>query len=52
MRAVASFDFDSFDEDTPYREEGATRHYRARIEKTFRGDLEGHHTFTLDYELD
>ena len=41
MRAVARFDLDSFDEDPPYREEGAVRHYRARIEKTFRGDIEG-----------
>src|SRR5918911_4398159 len=42
MRAVASFDFDSFDEDPPYRAEGGARHQRARIEKTFRGDIEGH----------
>ncbi len=42
MRAVASFDFDSFDEDPPYREEGVVRHHRARIEKAFHGDLEGH----------
>jgi hypothetical protein len=42
MRAVASFDFDSFDEDPPYHEDGAVRHNRARIEKTFRGGLDGH----------
>jgi hypothetical protein len=42
MRAVASFDLDSFDGDPPYREEDGLRHVRARIEKTFRGDIEGH----------
>jgi hypothetical protein len=42
MHAVARFDLDSFDGDPPYFEEGALRHSRARIEKTFHGDLEGH----------
>ena len=42
MRAVARFDLDSFDEDPPNREEDGLRHTRARIEKTFRGDIEGH----------
>ena len=41
MRAVARFDLDSFDEDPPHREEDGLRHTRARIEKTFRGDIEG-----------
>jgi Protein of unknown function (DUF3224) len=42
MRAVASFEFDSFDEDPPYRADGGARHQRAHIEKTFRGEIEGH----------
>ena len=42
MRAVARFDLDSFDEDAAHREEDGLRHTRARIEKTFRGDIEGH----------
>ena len=42
MRAVARFDLDSFDEDPPHREEDGLCHTRARIEKTFRGDIEGH----------
>jgi uncharacterized protein DUF3224 len=42
MRAVASFDLDSFDEDPPHFQEGTERHSRARIKKTFRGDLDGH----------
>lgn len=42
MRAVASFDLDSFDGDPPYHEEGGISHSRVRIHKTFRGDLEGH----------
>ena len=42
MRAVARFDLDSFDEDPPHREEDGLRHTRARIEKTFHGDIEGH----------
>src|SRR5438094_8059837 len=40
MRATASFDLDSFDGDPPYWEEGAIRHQRVRIAKTFRGDIE------------
>ena len=42
MRAVASFEFDSFDEDPPYRADGGAHHQRAHIEKTFRGEIEGH----------
>ena len=42
MRAVARFDLDTFVEDPPHREEDGLRHTRARIEKTFRGDIEGH----------
>ena len=42
MRAVASFELDKFDAETPYREGHGVRHNRARIEKTFRGDIEGH----------
>jgi hypothetical protein len=42
MRAVAHFDLDTFDEDPPYHEEVGLRHTRARIEKTFHGDIEGH----------
>ena len=42
MRAIAPFDLDSFDEDPPYHEEGDVRHMRARLEKTFRGDIDGH----------
>lgn len=42
MRAVASFDLDSFDGEPPYYEEDGLTHGRARIAKTFRGDIEGH----------
>jgi hypothetical protein len=42
MRAVAGFELDSFDGDPPYREEDGVAHSRARIEKTYRGDIEGH----------
>ncbi len=42
MRAVASFGVDSFDGDPPYREEDGVGHMRARVEKTFRGDIDGH----------
>lgn len=41
MRAVAGFDLDSFDGEPPYREEEGISHVRARIEKTFRGEIEG-----------
>jgi hypothetical protein len=42
MRAVASFDVDAFEQDPPYREHGEMRYARARVRKTFHGDLEGH----------
>jgi hypothetical protein len=42
MRAVASFDLDKFEPESPYREQDGVRHNRSRIEKTFRGDIEGH----------
>jgi hypothetical protein len=42
MRATASFNVDTFDADAPFWEEGEIRHFRARIEKTFHGDVEGH----------
>jgi Protein of unknown function (DUF3224) len=42
MRAVASFDLDKFEPEPPYREQEGVRHNRSRIEKTFRGDIEGH----------
>jgi Protein of unknown function (DUF3224) len=42
MRAIASFDLDKFDAAPPYREEDGVAHNRAHIEKTFRGDVEGH----------
>lgn len=42
MRAVAGFDLDSFDAEPPYREEEGVAHTRARIAKTFRGEIEGH----------
>src|SRR5579864_4281211 len=42
MRAVSSFNLDSFDGDPPYCEEDGLQHSRVRIEKTFRGDIEGH----------
>ena len=42
MRAITRCDLDSFDEDPPHREEDGLRHTRARIEKTFHGDIEGY----------
>ncbi len=42
MRAVAAFDIDSFDQIPPSGEENALPHGRMRIEKTFRGEIEGH----------
>ena len=42
MRAVASFQLDKFDPAPPYLEGDGVRHNRVRIEKTFRGDIEGH----------
>ncbi len=42
MRAIASFDVDKFDPAPPYLDTDGVKHSRVRIEKTFRGDIEGH----------
>jgi hypothetical protein len=42
MRAVASFDIDTFAGEPPYLEEAGIQHSRVKIEKTFRGDIDAH----------
>ncbi|MDQ6772109.1 MAG: DUF3224 domain-containing protein [Candidatus Dormibacteraeota bacterium] len=42
MRAVATFNLDSFDQKPAHFEEGGVSHGAMRIEKTFHGDIEGH----------
>jgi len=42
MRAVSGFDLDSNEPAPPHREQDGVRYQRTRIEKTFRGDLQGH----------
>jgi hypothetical protein len=42
VRAVASFTLDKFDPEPPFLESEGVKHGRVRIEKTFRGDIEGH----------
>ncbi len=42
MRAVASFTVDSFDGTPPHFREESLGHVRARLEKTFRGEIAGH----------
>src|SRR5258708_17934142 len=47
MRAIANFDLDKFEPAPPYREEAGVRHSRARIEKTFHGDIDGRGTVEM-----
>jgi uncharacterized protein DUF3224 len=47
MRAVAEFNLDSFDPDAPYLEDDGLGHMRARIKKTFRGEIVGQSTVEM-----
>lgn len=41
LKAIAAFTLDSFDQDPPYYKDGDASYARARIAKTFTGDITG-----------
>ncbi|HUO48649.1 MAG TPA: DUF3224 domain-containing protein [Acidimicrobiales bacterium] len=46
-QAVAPFTLDAFEQDPPYCEDGPAAYARARIAKTFTGDIEGASTVEM-----
>ena len=46
-QAISPFTLDGFDRDPPYCEDGPTAYARARIAKTFTGDLEATSTVEM-----
>jgi uncharacterized protein DUF3224 len=47
MEATASFVLDTFAPEPPYAEDGGITYSRAHIDKTFRGEVEGHSTVEM-----